>query len=118
MDHFMGISRHLLSNISCQNVSYFTTVLVPGLLGFCLGVQSYSHNNEGNFPSIIVTLHLLPTFDMILSLLSTSGGVSRGKGMTGGEMAPSLLISPRRRLLIIVAGDVERNPGPETYYGE
>jgi len=60
-NNFIGIGRLLLSNISCQNVNYFTIVLVPGLLGFCLGVQSY---NDRNFPFNIVTLYLLPTFDM------------------------------------------------------
>ena len=47
-------------------------------------------------------------------------GCEWGRGRRGrraGELAPSLLIAPWRRLLIIIA-DVERNPGPETYYGE
>jgi len=42
--------------------------------------------------------------------------VSRGRGGTGGELAPSLLIAPRRRFVLIISGDIETNPGPQ--YGE
>ena len=50
----------------------------------------------------------------LILVSSPSSPVSRGRGGggTGGELAPSLLIDPRRRLLLVVAGDVETNPGP------
>ena len=55
-----------------------------------------------------------------VSLLFSSECVSRGSGGGGtvGELAPSLLTAPWRKELLIVAGDVETNPGPYTYYGE
>ena len=55
----------------------------------------------------------------LILVSSPSSPVSRGRGGggTGGELAPSLLIAPRRRLLLLVSGDVETNPGP-TDYGE
>ena len=60
------------------------------------------------------------TYPPLILVSSPSSPVSRGRGGggTGGELAPSLLIAPRRRLLLIVAGDVEINPGPLTDYGE
>ena len=39
-------------------------------------------------------------------------------GGTGRELAPPLLTSPWRRLLLIMAGDVEMNPGPSYDHGE
>ena len=33
-----------------------------------------------------------------------------------GELAPSLLTAPRRKQLLMLAGDVESNPGPYTNY--
>ena len=46
--------------------------------------------------------------------------VSRGSGGGGtvGELAPSLLTAPCRKELLMLAGDVESNPGPYTNYGE
>ena len=35
-----------------------------------------------------------------------------------GELVPSLLTAPWRKELLILAGDVETNPGPYTYYGK
>ena len=35
-----------------------------------------------------------------------------------GELAPSLLNGPWRKELLILAGDVESNPGPYTQYGK
>ena len=35
-----------------------------------------------------------------------------------GELAPSLLTAPWRKELLILAGDVEPNPGPYTQYGK
>ena len=55
-----------------------------------------------------------------VSLLSSSECVSRGSGGGGtvGELAPSLLTAPCRKELLILAGDVEANPGPFTIYGK
>ena len=54
-----------------------------------------------------------------VSLLSSSECVSRGSGSGGtvGELAPSLLTASCRKVLLILAGDVETNPGPYTDYG-
>jgi len=41
----------------------------------------------------------------------------RGSGETWTEMAPSLLTAQWRRLLLLLAGDVETNPGPDPDYG-
>ena len=35
-----------------------------------------------------------------------------------GELAPSLLTVPWRKELLMLAGDVETNPGPYTDYGK
>ena len=35
-----------------------------------------------------------------------------------GELAPSLLTAPWRKELLVLAGDVETNPGPYTPYGK
>ena len=35
-----------------------------------------------------------------------------------GELPPSLLTAPRRKELLMLAGDVESNPGPYTFYGK
>ena len=35
-----------------------------------------------------------------------------------GELAPSLLTAPCRKELLMLAGDVELNPGPYTRYGK
>ena len=35
-----------------------------------------------------------------------------------GELVPSLLTAPCRKELLMLAGDVECNPGPFTQYGE
>ena len=35
-----------------------------------------------------------------------------------GELARSLLIAPWRKELLMLAGDVESNPGPWTNYGK
>ena len=35
-----------------------------------------------------------------------------------GELAPSLLTAPWRKELLMLAGDVETNPGPYTSYGK
>ena len=53
-----------------------------------------------------------------VSLLSSSECVSRGSGDGGtvGELAPSLLTAPWRKELLMLAGDVETNPGPYTEY--
>ena len=53
-----------------------------------------------------------------VSLLSSSECVSRGSGGGGtvGELAPSLLTAPWRKELLMLAGDVETNPGPYTRY--
>ena len=50
--------------------------------------------------------------------LSFSECVSRGSGggETVGELVPSLLTAPWRKELLILAGDVETNPGPFTLY--
>ena len=56
-----------------------------------------------------------------VSLLFSSESVSRGScgGGTVGEMAPSLFTAPWRKELLMLAGDVESNPGPWTdYIGE
>lgn len=44
-----------------------------------------------------------------------SGGSA---GRIVGELVPSLLTAPWRKELLMLAGDVERNPGPFTQYGE
>lgn len=51
-------------------------------------------------------------------IFSTSDGVSRGRGgeETLGELKPSHLSDPWRRLLLLLAGDVEENPGPRGNY--
>ena len=55
-----------------------------------------------------------------VSLLSSSECVSRGSGDGGTlvELAPSLLTAPWRKEQLMLAGDVESNPGPYTYYGK
>ena len=35
-----------------------------------------------------------------------------------GELAPSFLTAPWRKELLMLAGDVETNPGPFTDYGK
>ena len=56
----------------------------------------------------------------VVSLLSSSECVSKGSGCGGtvGELAPSLLTAPWRKELLMLAGDVEANPGPWTRYGK
>ena len=57
----------------------------------------------------------------VVSLLSSSECVSRGGGGGGtvGELSPSLLTAPWRKELLMLAGDIESNPGPWTdYIGE
>ena len=44
-------------------------------------------------------------------IFSSSEGIPKGRG-TVGDMSPSLLTALRRKQLLIVAGDVETNPGP------
>ena len=53
-----------------------------------------------------------------VSLLFSSECVFRGSGggESVGELAPSLLTAPRRKEQLILAGDVETNPGPYTNY--
>ena len=53
-----------------------------------------------------------------VSLLSSSECVSRGSGGGGTveELAPSLLTAPWRKELLMLAGDIESNPGPFTDY--
>ena len=77
--------------------------------------QKYNQNNEETFFHYCTTVFTM--YPPLILVSSPSSPVSRGRGGggTGGELAPSLLIAPRRRLLLIVAGDVETNPGP---YGE
>ena len=50
--------------------------------------------------------------------LSSSECVSTGSGGGGtvGELAPSLLTAPWRKELLMLAGDIESNPGPYTDY--
>ena len=73
---------------------------------------------------IVVTDDLSKINNFILpstfvSLLSTSECVSRGSGGgTVGELAPSLLTAPWMKELLMLAGDVESNPGPCTTYGK
>ena len=57
------------------------------------------------------------TFTFV-SLLSSSECVTRRSGGGGnvGELAPSLLTVPWRKELLLLAGDVETNPGPYTHY--
>ena len=51
-----------------------------------------------------------------ISLLSSSECVSRGSsgGGTVGELAPSLLTAPWWKEELMLAGDIESNPGPYT----
>ena len=77
-----------------------------------------------NYQHIIVIDDLSKINNFILpstfvSLLSSSECVSRGSGGGGtvGELAPSLLTAPWRKELLMLAGDVETNPGPFTHYG-
>ena len=65
-----------------------------------------------------INYFILPS--TFVSLLSSSECVSRGSGggETVGELAPSLLTAPWRKELLILAGDVETNPGPYTFYGK
>ena len=51
-------------------------------------------------------------------VLSESVSWGSGGGGTVGELAPSLLTAPCRKELLMLAGDVESNPGPYTNYGE
>ena len=44
-------------------------------------------------------------------IFSSSVGIPKGRG-TVGDMSPFLLTAVRRKQLLIVAGDVETNPGP------
>ena len=66
----------------------------------------------------LVNYFMLPS--TFVSLLSSSECVSRGSGGGGtvGELAPSLLTAPWRKELLMLAGDVETNPGPYTNYGK
>ena len=54
----------------------------------------------------------------VVSLLFSSECVSRWSGGGGivEELAPSLLTAPWRKELLMLAGDVESNPGPYTDY--
>ena len=65
-----------------------------------------------------INYFILPS--TFVSLLSSSECVSRGSGGGGTveEVAPSLLTAPWRKELLILAGDVETNPGPFTFYGK
>ena len=78
--------------------------------------QKYNQNNEGNFFHYCTTVFTMYPLLILVSSPSSPVSKGRGGGGTGGELAPSLLTAPRRRLLLIVAGDVEINPGPR--YGE
>ena len=62
--------------------------------------------------------YILPS--IVVSLLSSSECVSRGSGGGGtvGVLTPSLLTAPWRKELLMLAGDVESNPGPWTNYGK
>lgn len=79
----------------------------------CL-TSGFSKLQQEEFLFINVTLHSLHVFENMNYLSSTTEDISRGKSVdvTGGELASSILTAPQRRLLLIVAGDVERNPGP------
>ena len=70
----------------------------------------------------ITLIHNLPKIIHLMLYLSSPPQecVSRGSGggRTVGELAPSLLTAPWRKELLILAGDVETNPGPFTYYGK
>ena len=79
-------------------------------------MNNYCINLIDNLPK--VNYSMLPS--TFVSLLSSSECVSRGSGGGGtvGELAPSLLTAPWRKELLMLAGDVESNPGPYTYYGK
>ena len=79
--------------------------------------QSYNQNNEGTFFHYCTTVFTMYPPLMLVSSPSSPVSRGRGGGGTGGELVPSLLIAPLRRLMLLVAGDVETNPGP-TFYGE
>ena len=68
-------------------------------------------------PSAFVSL---PSSPLLSSPLLSSECVSRGSGGGGtvGELVHSLLTAPWRKELLILAGDVETNPGPYTFYGK
>ena len=53
-----------------------------------------------------------------VSLLFSSDGVYKGSGGGGtvGEQVPTLPTAPWRKEVLILAGDVETNPGPYTNY--
>ena len=64
----------------------------------------------------MVNYFMLPsTFVSLLSSECASRG--SGGGETVGELAPSLLTAPWRKEQLMLAGDVESNPGPWTQYG-
>ena len=70
-------------------------------------IDDLSKINNCILPSTFVSL-----------LFSSSECVSRGSGGSGtlGELLPSLLTAPWRKELLMLAGDVESNPGPWTDY--
>ena len=76
-------------------------------LSHIIVIDDLSKVNNFILPSTVVSL-----------LLSSSECVSResGGGGTVGELVPSLLTAPWRKELLILAGDVESNPGPWTNY--
>ena len=78
-------------------------------------MNNYCINLIDDLPK--VNYFMLPS--TFVSLLSSSECVSRGSGSGGGtvgELAPSLLTVPWRKELLILAGDVETNPGLYTDY--
>ena len=72
------------------------------------------------FSSQLIISYILSTFHCCLPPLLSSECVSRGSGGGGavGELAPSLLTAPWRKEQLMLAGDVETNPGPFTFYGK
>ena len=77
-------------------------------------MNNYCINLINDLPNINYFM-LLST---VVSLLSSSECVSRRSGGGGivGELTPSFLTAPWRKELLILAGDVETNPGPYTSY--
>ena len=80
----------------------------------CRPITKLSHINLIDYlPKINIYL----TFHFVTLLSSEC--VSRGSGgasWTVGELVPSLFTAPRRKELLMLAGDVELNPGPYTRY--